>query len=536
MDSPGDQPGRMNSVSSDTVAARRGLWLPLSALGALMIVANLVVANHVYQQKRTDYWTVVWSVAELRSQQVSNWLEERLRSAGLHASSFPQAELYTRWRTENDEQARDLLFLRLRQFADSGRFASVFLLDDTGRSLSGDPHAATRLPADLLARAVESAAQNGASFIGPFQDDDGDIHLDFLATLPVDGPLGRPVVLLHTDANDYFPESMRSFPLPSGTGEVVLFRVEEEAVVALSELQHLENSAFERLAMGDAPDLLAARLAAAGAADQSRVEGVDYRGQSVFGSGRPIPGTDWFLVAKIDVREVAEAALRSMLPIVLLSLLFFFAVAATLVNRSQRRRLLQSQATQRAQGERLQALQLLKAVADSADDAIFVKDIEGRYLLFNRAASELTGRSEDEVLGQDDSSLFPPEQAEFLMAVHRRVLAEDRTIMLRETLDTVRGPRTILAKKGQLHDESGRLIGVYGISRDITELERSSALLEEHGRHLAQRNLELERFNEAMVGRELDMLRLKRQVNDLSARLGLEPPFGRQRIDLPEEG
>lgn len=499
------------------------------------MLANLVVASHVYQQKRTDYWTVVWSVAELRSQQVSNWLEERLRSAGLHATSFPQAELYTRWRAAGDEQARDLLFLRLGQFAYSGRFSSVFLLDEKGRVLSDDAHATARLPADLLARAIESADSTSASYIGPFRDADGTVHLDFLATLPVDGPLGRPVVLLHTAADDYFPESMKNFPVPSATGEIVLFRVEDDDVIALSDLRHLEGSAFERLAMRDAPDSLAAQLAAASVTDQARIEGVDYRGQAVFGSGRAIRGTDWFLVAKMDIREVREAALGSLLPIVSLSLLFFFAVAATLVNRRQRERLLQSQAAQRAQSKRLQALKLLKAVADSADDAIFVKDIEGRYLLFNRAACELAGKSEDEVIGRDDSSLFPSEQAEFLKGVHRRVLAEDRAVMTRETLDTAHGQRVILAKKGQLHDESGHLIGVYGISRDITEMERSSALLAEHDRHLEERNQELERFNKAMIGRELDMLRLKQQVNDLSARLGLEPPFGRQLVQLPEE-
>lgn len=535
MDSSGVQRGPTSANGGDTVAARRGLWLPLGALGALIMLANLVVANHVYQQKRTDYWTVVWSVAELRSQQVSNWLEERLRSAALHTSSFPQAELYTRWRTDGDARARDLLFLRLGQFAESGRFDSVSLLDNDGRWLSGQAHATTGPPAELLARGLESASGTGASFIGPFRDDSGQVHLDFLATLPVAEPLGRPVVLLHTDADDYFPESMRSFPLPSGTGEVVLFRIEDDVVIALSDLRHLEELALAGLADGEAPGLLAKQLAAASAAEPSRIEGVDYRGKTVFGSGRAIPGTDWFLVAKMDTREVAEVALRSMLPIVLLSLLLFSAVGATLVNRRQRQRLHHARAIQRTQGERLKSLQLLKAVADSAEDAIFVKDLDGRYLLFNRAACEFAGKSEDEVLGQDDHSLFPPEQAELLSATHRQVLAENRAVMTREFLDTPRGRRTIMARKGPLHDESGHLIGVYGIARDVTELEHSSGMLEAHSRELKERNQELERFNQAMVGRELDMLRLKQQVNELSVRLGREPPFGRELMELPGE-
>lgn len=535
MDSSEVQRSPTSANGGDTVAARRRIWLSLGVFGALILLANLVVANHVYQQKRTDYWTVVWSVAELRSQQVSNWLEERLRSAALHASSFPQAELYTRWRNDGDEQARELLLLRLSQFAESGHFNSVSLLDSEGRWLSGQAHATTGPPAELLARGIESASGMGASFIGPFRDHSGQVHLDFLATLPVEGPLGRPVVLLRTDADDYFPESMRSFPLPSGTGRIMLFRVEDDVVTALSDLRHLEGSAFARLAMDSTPGLLAVQSAAASATDQSRIEGVDDRGKAVFGSGRVIPGTDWFLLAKMDAREVAEAALRGMLPIILLSLLLFSAVGATLVNRRQRQRLRLARAIQQTQGERLKSLQLLKAVADSAEDAIFVKDLEGRYLLFNRAACDFAGKSEDEVLGEDDHSLFPPEQAEILSNIHRQVLAENRALMTREFLDTPRGQRTIMARTGPLHDESGRLIGVYGISRDVTELEHSSAMLEAHSRELKARNQELERFNQAMVGRELDMLRLKQQVNELSVRLGREPPFGRELMKLSGE-
>lgn len=526
MDRSEGHPAAITTIND--VTAPRGLLIPLTAVAVLLVLANIVVANHVYRQKRADYWTVVSSVAELRSQQVSEWLEERLQSAALHATSFPQAELYERWRTGGDESARDRLFLRLRQFAESGRFKSVLLFDADGNLLSGRQGARSHLRAERLADVIGSAASAAAAYVGPYRGQDGRAHLDFVTTLPVDGSAGKPVVLLHTDAEDFFPEAMRSFPLPTDSGEVILFRIEGREAVALSELRHVEGSAFRRFSLDHSPRRLATQLASAAWTDQSRIDGVDYRGVAVFGADRPIRGTDWHLVAKMDVGEVRQAALRSMLPIVLLSLLLFLAIAATLVNRRQRQRLLQARAVQQDQRERLEALQLLKAVADSADDAIFVKNLEGRYLLFNRAACELTGKSDEEVLGQDDSTLFPPDRAALLGDVHRRVLAENQTIMTREALDTTIGTRVVLTKNGPLHDESGRLIGVYGISCDVTELERSTALLEQHDRRLEERNQELERFNEAMVGRELDMRGLKQQVNELSMQLGLEPPFARE--------
>jgi PAS domain S-box-containing protein len=526
----GDSP-----AAEASAAAGRSLWLPLSMLGTLIVLANVILANYTYQQKLADHWTMVEAVAELRGQQVSSWLEERLSSASLHATSFPQAELYTRWQTLGDLEARDQLFLRLNQFAAAGRFSSVTLLNSDGRFLGGREHVPRVVPPDLLERWLQPATGSPAWFIGPYVDVDGASHLDFLSTLPVDDPLGPPIVMLHTSSSEYFPRELQQFPLPGTPGEVVLFRIEDGAIVVLDDLWHLQGSAFEPFALDEFPELPAARLVAAGAEDMTRVDGVDYRGVAAFAAGRRLPGTDWYLLAKQDFAEVRKATVLAMLWISMLSALLFAAIAAFLAHLRERRQLRAFEAARRAEDERVQALQLLKAIADSATEAIFVKDLEGRYLMANRATSELTGKSEEQLLGLVDTSLFPPEQARMLSEIDRRALEENRAIMSRASLDTASGPRTILATKGPLHDEQGKLIGIYGIARDVTELERSSELLEQHGRHLEQRNEELERFNEAMVGRELDMLRLKRQVNDLSLRLGLEAPYGRQLIELPED-
>jgi PAS domain S-box-containing protein len=75
---------------------------------------------------------------------------------------------------------------------------------------------------------------------------------------------------------------------------------------------------------------------------------------------------------------------------------------------------------------------------------------------------------------------------------------------------------------------------VLAICTDITARRSAEEALKLQTDELKRRNEELERFNRATVGRELDMIELKRQVNALCLRLGDEPPFDLGFMDEPQ--
>jgi len=185
-----------------------------------------------------------------------------------------------------------------------------------------------------------------------------------------------------------------------------------------------------------------------------------------------------------------------------------------------------------AQQEKSRALQLLAAIADNSSDAIFAKDLQGRYLMVNREVERVVGKATAQMLGHDDTALFPL-QAETIRANDRRVILEDRTVTYEETVATAAGERIFLATKGTLHDLQGQVSGMFGISRDITERHQLPTVLRQQAEALNLRNAELERFNRAAIDRELVMIELKRQVNALSIELGRAPPFNLGEFDAP---
>ncbi len=131
----------------------------------------------------------------------------------------------------------------------------------------------------------------------------------------------------------------------------------------------------------------------------------------------------------------------------------------------------------RAEEEIRRTTTLLQAVTDGTPDAVFVKDLEGCYLMFNEGAARLVGKSVNEVLGRDDSTLFDEDSARIIRESDLKVIKSGMVQTLEETLTAAGVRRTYLATKAPYRDAQGNIIGVIGISRDITERKR-------HERHL----------------------------------------------------
>jgi len=121
--------------------------------------------------------------------------------------------------------------------------------------------------------------------------------------------------------------------------------------------------------------------------------------------------------------------------------------------------------------------QRLGAISDQASQAIYVKDRQGRYQLFNQAAERMLDRTADEVIGRDDRALFPAAEAADLMESDRRLMTERRIETYDRSLTTRSGVRTFSVTKAPLLDNADRVVGLIGVSRDITDLLRASAAL-----------------------------------------------------------
>ncbi|MBI5546292.1 MAG: PAS domain-containing protein, partial [Deltaproteobacteria bacterium] len=456
----------------------RSLALPLGLLAIVMVALTGAGIASNYQQRKRQEVARLQTIADLKLRQISDWLEERRADARFVQTSHFFASTYLRFEEGGDPASRELLGSRLEEYRSKHAFQEVLLFDEGGEarwSSSGAPQA---IDPALRTAALRTGVDQASSLVGPYRDQSGRVRLDFL--VPLARVKGRsPVVVLRIDPNVYLFPTLQTWPIPSVSGETLLFRRSGDQVLYLNELRHWADAAAVLQVPASDQKLLAAQALRGEVGLGRMVEGVDYRNVPVLGVVRAVSGTDWFLVAKLDTAELRGEAAGDSLWISLAGLLVFVTFAGGAYAYRQRQDLAAALREREVQAERLRALQLLDAIANSSTDVIFVKDAEGRYLLFNREAARVAGRPAEEMLGKDDSAVFSPQEVEVIRANDRAAMAQERSVTFQEEVATADGEVTFLSTKGPLRDAAGKVIGLFGISRDITERRKAEEALRE---------------------------------------------------------
>jgi PAS domain S-box-containing protein len=116
---------------------------------------------------------------------------------------------------------------------------------------------------------------------------------------------------------------------------------------------------------------------------------------------------------------------------------------------------------------------LLQAIIDNSTAVVYVKDVEGRYLLINRRYEELFHHTKESILGKTDYDVFPKEAADAFRAIDKSVQAAGKPLQIEEVAPHDDGAHTYISIKCPLYDGSGRVYAVCGISTDITERNQS---------------------------------------------------------------
>lgn len=114
----------------------------------------------------------------------------------------------------------------------------------------------------------------------------------------------------------------------------------------------------------------------------------------------------------------------------------------------------------------------LQGILDNTSAAIYLKDLEGRYLLVNTPFCTISGVTEAEALGKTDVDLFPPQIARRFQESDREIIESRRSMQTEDRVEQAAGVRHYVTAKFPLMDDNGNLMAIGGVSTDITRIKR----------------------------------------------------------------
>lgn len=139
------------------------------------------------------------------------------------------------------------------------------------------------------------------------------------------------------------------------------------------------------------------------------------------------------------------------------------------INRNITKRRLSQQKLERE-------VNFLHTLMNNVPDVIYCKDTKGRFVRINRACAEVLGISEPaEAIGKTDFDFYPEQETKACYAEEQNVIATGKSIINKEIKCTDKASRRLctLNTKVPWTDNNGRIIGIIGIHRDVTELKKT---------------------------------------------------------------
>lgn len=437
-------------------------------LGLLLAAGGLLSAN----EERTamaDAATELESVSALKLEQLLTWRTERLHD-GLQLVGRPTlVDLLQRWSTDLADHPgiEERIRAELEPMLSTGLYANLFLLDGDDQvhlDLAGTRPELTAALRAAMARARASGAPELAelAWLQPGQRP----VLDVVAPVRSPGPGGRllGLVVLRVDPEAGLFQPTARWPTPARTGEALL------TTWVGGRLRALDRRGFAEPPL----ELTLPRLAP-GQPWVGPSVGRDQRGAAVVAHLRPVPGTGWVLVTRMNLEEIAGRwRARSSLVVAVVTLLSLLLAGALVFLAGEQQRLRQlAEADQRTreQEERFSKAfehsPLPKAIA-TLDDGVF-REVNEAFLRMN-------GYRREEVLGRSALALqmWPDPQA-------RQALVAD----LRAGREVSGRPLTMRVKGGglrQVHFWASQIVvgGVphlYSTLVDVTERQAEQAAL-----------------------------------------------------------
>jgi signal transduction histidine kinase len=302
--------------------------LVLILAGSLLVITGAVLFYRSLKEKvMTGVYNELDVLTSLKAEEISKWRQEHIRDGYIISKFLPLGKLaYSILEDNISEKIGYELRQRIELFVGDYDYHSVIIADDAGKIRFSYPKTHVR---EISFSPVKGFTSGEIEFSDlHYSEDMTGMHIDMIIPIIPGDSTDMPkfgFIIFRIDPEVTLFPAIRMWSAPYRTAEILLVRNEGDSVVYL-------NSSIRNSGRPDKRSILEKKLPAVAAAEgkEGFYEGVDYRDTAVFSYLRKIPGSPWFLVAKIDRKEALRVLYRQTIMLSIIVLLFIFTFVSTI--------------------------------------------------------------------------------------------------------------------------------------------------------------------------------------------------------------
>ncbi|MFA5404750.1 MAG: PAS domain S-box protein [Ignavibacteria bacterium] len=348
-------------------------------------------------------------VADLKVKQIENWRDERLLDGLMISENKIMVNSFLSFfKNNNNGELKNNISDLFKSFCDKQKYLTARLVDFEGNVIISYPSEIIQIGKKGLQH-IKDANDIRKPFLSDFHfyENTENIHIDLV--IPIIGELSDEIsvfLMLEIDPNINLYPIILSWPAESKTGETLLIKKENEAVVYLNELRHIKSTALKlKFNLEDTtfPSVKAVN------GITGITDGLDYRKMPVIAFIKSVPGTNWYMIAKIDKDEVFEDINRSSISVAVL-IVFVISVAGFsifLYWSKQKEKYLKSLLD--SDRKRIALISHFDSIIKNANDVFILYDDNTNVIEVNEKAISLYGYTKEEFLKLNLNDLRAPD-------------------------------------------------------------------------------------------------------------------------------
>jgi len=484
-------------------------WL-LIVLFIVISASSILLGYFYYKSQKTrllnDKRLELSAIADLKVRQIAQWRNERIGDAILIGENTPFLKLLSEYlHGTNNKVLRSDIIENLQSITRSIEYKNILLIDSSGNVRGYYPNQDT-LMGEHLKLLFPGLIKLKSGILTDLHrtSNVSYIHLDLviplLNTWKKDSTLFG-LLTLRIDPNEMLYPLVQTWPVPSKTAESLIIRQEGDKIIYLNRLWFKKNSELV-LQKSVSEEKLPAAMAVRGI--EGTTDGVDYRGATVVAAMKKVPGSPWYMIAKIDQNEVFSALNEQMTMIIIIIILFILTAGLLLGVLEWNENVRFYREKYEAEVDHLALRKHFDYILKYANDIIFLTDRNLIIIEANDRASEAYQRDRDELIGMSLSKIRAPGAVKELEN-ESRILDEKGYA----TYETVH-----IRKDGSIMpvEISARKVEIEGVKyfqsicRDITERKFAEETLRESEERF-RKIFEESPISIVMTGKDLGIIR-----------------------------